>query len=314
MNSMLSIVFSGFLTFFGTSTSITSSICSPLVQPAITAPASGDVITQNIVQVQGTASQGSTVAIAVNGTPRVSVMADQAGSFGSSLSLANGNYTISVTASSPCESIGGNQVSVTVNAPVPPTPVDPGTPPATQPSPPATPPSRQPSRSTGAPAASEYQTVVEESGHTITIDGLTDRNTMTVTGSNIRISGYLSSSGLVRIYVNDELVASNSVEGVYFGFDVPLNIGSNKIEVVADFNNDKVRKEFTVQRRSDSQSPSSQSQDQPMTGDMEESSNIGWLLWAGVGALLALILGFSWWIVAARRRRKKDQSNNIGRW
>lgn len=299
---MLSIVFSGFLTFFGTSTSITSSICSPLTSPTIMTPINGDAITQSVVQIQGASSSGSTVEISVDGTPNLAVVADQSGSFGGSLTLANGSYNISVTASNPCQSIGGNQIDITVDAPVPPTPINPSTPPTTTqpPSRPAASGSR-PARSGGAPAASEPQTVVEQGEHTITVNGLTDKSSMAVTSTSVRISGQLSGSGLVRVYVNGEIVASSSVAGVYFGFDIPLVMGSNTIEVVAVIDGVELKKEFTVTRDEVETDKSSGSfESTPQKDDI-----LPYILGASVAALV--VVGLGWWTIAARRRKKKSE-------
>lgn len=290
------IVSSVALLFGSVSTNVTSTICTPLATPTITAPANKSKTRQSQVKVSGSASAGSKVTIKVDSSPKLRLTADTNDYYAGIVTLTNGTHTIIVTASTPCESRDSTAVTVTVSTPKPPT-----TPPKQPPQTPTTPPSPSgggsfisPYRYQDQPSAVNNQpsSRATKEGIELTVNGI--RDGATTTDPAVEVWGSISKPGIIKIYVNGTLVASTLEAASDYRLTIPLEEGTNRIKVVGTVGNVVVEKELTVYRQVAASQPEQ-----------------GWWSWDKLLLLLLglLLVSILWWFIIAWRRRKKEKEN-----
>ena len=252
---MIAAVFGSLLTLsmplFASTTVIQSTVCDQLSTPTITAPSATQVSSPFIVS--GVATANTTVTVLSDGEKLTSTVADSAGLFATSVSVASGSHALTVSSSNVC---GQTATSATKTITIAPTSSG-GS---------ATPTPTDSSSGTSTPKqtlkkilatlraqlrrytenAKEVTTTVGTgdgettvaatnavSGKTIQLTLLSTDSYKSISGSSIAIEGVVSPASIIKILKNGEVIAQTYRESESFMLTVPLDEGENIVTVSA---------------------------------------------------------------------------------
>lgn len=212
------------LPFFGSLT-VQSTICYPVTQPTITAQATTvDSFTTSTI-LKGDASAQSTITVIINGHDFASLTADQQSRYQVQVPIVPGNNTFSLVSSNSCSSELSNPyiiaaplasvtntsastqtASVTLNTP-------------------------QTTTKTTAVTKQPDRVVVNRNAPAITLTS--DQSDHDATIGSFYLTGKTDKPSMIKISVNDKVVATIKEELTSFGIAVPLESGNNTIAVTA---------------------------------------------------------------------------------
>lgn len=232
------------LTFFSTTTTIQSTICSATLPatPVITAPAGGSTTSTQDTTVSGTANDNITINIFDNSVLVSSTTADGSGNFGVSAALTTGTNTIVAQAESACgQTTNSSSVTVTYTPPVVPL-----TPPVVVTVPEVV--RVVESHQSGAvvtPTVTTPAAVVAANGLTLNLNS----KNFSTSAASVFLSGSTAISANVEVVDNGNIVADIlSDNSGHFSVRVPLSLGKNNIQFIATAGSTTITKNLVVTR------------------------------------------------------------------